>query len=364
MSADIDRAKEKPLRRAFSAVLGGFLAFFALVAMAWLLRGLLSPVVVGFLLASVFNPLVNRAEERWHWPRLLTVSLLLLLSALVVAAVAVWLVPLALAQIGQFMERLPDYLDKLLRVFHRGTLSEEIRTHLTEAAKKPDKVLPLLLRGAAKSVGIVAATFGALTYVGVYLMLLLVFFIAFSVHMAGIKAWCRQFLPRSHRDEILTTVHKISDAAGIYLRTRLVLVLIVGALFSAGWAIAGVPYWLLFGMAAGVLNIVPFAVVVAWLAVLLVSALGADSARALLYALLWPTVVYVVVQFLDGWVFSPLLQGGKLHIHPVIVLFAIVAGGAVAGILGMFIAIPLVAAWQICFADVIKPRLIDWADAH
>ena len=98
--------------------------------------------------------------------------------------------------------------------------------------------------------------------------------------------------------------------------------------------------------------------------VLIINGLGADSLHSLFYALLWPTLVYGFAQFLDGWVLSPWLEGGLLRLHPVVVLFAILAGGAVAGALGMVMAIPLAAAWQICFADVIKPRLIEWANTH
>lgn len=353
------------LRRSFFAVLAGFLALFAIVAIIWVLRGLLSPVLVGLLFAYIANPFVNWTERCWRWPRLVTVLLVVVMIMAIILAAAVWLAPLAITQISQLFEMLPDYIDRLSRVLHTGGgLSEEVRERLSEAAENPERLVPVLLSGAARGVGIFATALGRLTYVGIYITLLVVFFIAFSVRLPQIKAWCRQFLPHSHREEVLTTVQKISDAAGVFLRARLIIAGIVGVLLSVGWAFADVPYWFVFAMATAVLNIVPYASVVGWLAVLLINGLSVDSLGEVFYALLWPTVVYTVVQFLDGWVLSPWLEGGLLRIHPVVVLFAVLAGGAVAGVLGMLMAIPLVAAWQICFTDVIKPRLIDWAGEH
>ncbi len=343
-------------------VIAGFLIFFALIALMWILRGLLSPILVGFLLAYVFDPVVDWTNRHWHWPRIVLVTLMLVILALIIIGLAVWLVPLAVEQIVQFVQNLPEYTEKILNTIGRGsTLDGGIREQIDAVAKNPGKLISMLLGAIGKSLGIFASTFGALTYIGVYILLVVLFFWAFSVHLPDIRNWFKQFLPPSHKDEILTTVCKISDAAGIFLRTRLLVALLLSICFTTGWAIAGVPFWFIFGVTAGFFNIIPFASGLVWLLVLLVNSLGADNMSVLFYALLWPTVVFAFVQFLDGWVFSPLLQGGKLKLHPVVVLFAVMAAGAVAGLLGMLVAIPLTAAWQITFRDVIKPRLAGWA---
>ncbi|MGI6271065.1 MAG: AI-2E family transporter [Anaerohalosphaeraceae bacterium] len=365
MADEIGQVKETQLKRSFFAVLAGFLVFFVLVGIVWALRGLLSPVLVGFLLSYIANPVVNWTERRWGWPRLLTVSLLLMVIGAIIIATVVWLAPLALEQISQLFANLPDYIDRLFEVLHRGgAVSEKIRRQLLEVAKEPQKVLPVLVRGAARGVGIFATAVGRVVYWGIYVVLMLVFFVTLTSRMPAIKAWCRQFLPSSHREEILNTVQKISDAAGVFLRARLIIAAVMAVVLSAGWAVTGVPYWFLFGVTTAILNIIPYAASVGWVGVLIINGLGADSLHSLFYALLWPTLVYGFAQFLDGWVLSPWLEGGLLRLHPVVVLFAILAGGAVAGALGMVMAIPLAAAWQICFADVIKPRLIEWANTH
>jgi predicted PurR-regulated permease PerM len=365
MVDDIGRVEETQLKRSFFAVLAGFLAFFFLILLVWILRGLLSPVLVGFVLAYVASPVVDWAERRLRWPRMVTALFLLLVFLGVIVGAIVWVVPLALGQISQFFTSLPNYIDRVSRVIHRGgTVSEEIRSRLTEIAANPERVLPVLLRGAARGVGIFATAVGLVTYTGIYITLMLVFFVVLAVRLPRIRAWFRQFVPYSHREEVLTTIRKISDAAGVFLRARLLISFIVGVVLTVGWAVADVPFWLVAGVATGVLNIIPYASIAGWLAVLLISGLGADAMGDVFYALLWPSIVYWLAQILDNWVLTPWLEGGMLRIHPVVVLFAILAGGAIAGILGMLVAIPLVAAWQICFSDVIRPRLVHWAETH
>jgi len=364
--ADADKrvGTEGALRRSFFAVLAGFLFFFMLVGLVWVVRGLLSPVLVGFFLAYICNPVVNWAQGRWRVPRLLTASLLLLIFVAVLAAIAIWLAPLAVEQISQFVQQWPNYLDRVLRFVERGAPAEEIREQVSEAAGQPEKVLPMVLGGVRTGFGIFTTTVSMLTYMTIYVTLVVIFFVTFCSRMPDIKSWCRQFLPHTHRDEILTTVQKISDAAGVFLRTRLMIAVLVAIVLSAGWAFAGVPYWFLLGCTTALLNIIPFAAAVGWIIVLIINSLSVDSMAGLLPALLWPTVVYAVAQFLDGWVFSPWLEGDQLHIHPVVVLFAVLAGGSIAGAFGMLLGIPVAAAWQIFFGDVVKPRLMHWASSR
>jgi predicted PurR-regulated permease PerM len=215
-----------------------------------------------------------------------------------------------------------------------------------------------------KSLGILIHTFSIATYIIIYIMLLLVFFVAFCLYMTPIKDWLRQFLPHSKREHIGELSCTIYKAAGTFFRTRLMIAFILSISFSVGWAIAGVPYWLLLGTATGILSIIPYAAALGWIAAMLFNVLETGSSSPLLYALLWPTLVYAVIQLVEGWLLTPWLQGGRLHIHPVVVLFAVLAGGTLAGLLGMLLAIPLTAAGQIVFSDIIKPKLTGWAKEH
>ncbi|HKK66752.1 MAG TPA: AI-2E family transporter, partial [Bacteroidales bacterium] len=201
------------------------------------------------------------------------------------------------------------------------------------------------------------------TYIVLYILLLLVFFITFSLYMPCFAQWASRFFPKSQRRHMLELLHKIHQTANAFLRTRLIVAATLSVLFSVGWAFADVPYWFLLGTISGILSIIPYAAGIGWFVALLFNILEAEpNTSAIFYSVLWPSVVYAAVQFMEGWFLTPYLQSEKLDIHPVTVLFVVLAGGVLGGILGMLIAIPLTAAFKIVYNDVIESKLLKWAD--
>ena len=366
MTKKIDQNTSSTLQWSFFSVLMGFLVFFGIIAFFWLLLDLLAPVLVALLLAFIFRPLINWTNQHWNWPAWLSLIVLLFLMTAIFTTLGIYLMPILIEQISQFIEKLPEYIENLLELIagEQIIINEDTRDQLLDAAQKHEKIIPLILTGTVKSFNMIIKAFGTLSYIIIYIILLFVFFVTFCLRLPDLKNWCRQFLPRSHRDQIIDILQKIYDASSLFLRTRLIIAFLIGAFFSIGWAIAGVPYWLLLGTITGFLNIIPYASGLGWIAALLITGFEAASSGRLLYALLWPTVVFVIGQLLEGWFLTPYLEGEKLKIHPVIVLFTVLAGGTLAGLLGMLLAIPLTAAWQILFSDAIKPTLIHWAKKH
>ena len=145
----------------------------------------------------------------------------------------------------------------------------------------------------------------------------------------------------------------------------------MGLILSIGWWLVGVPYWLLLGMLSGMLNLVPFMAVVGFVAAVglsLVDSLAGQSvasgeaAQATQAAFSWwviiaPTIVYAVAQGVDGWVVEPIVQSKATDLDPLTVLLAVVIGGALAGLLGLIVAIPVTACLKILAQEELVPRL-------
>jgi predicted PurR-regulated permease PerM len=321
---------------------------------------------VGLLLAFLSRPVIRWTDQQWGWPAWVSVTFLLVIFIVIIASLVMYLFPLLFDQIAQFMQHLPDYIESLLESITGDPvkLDEEIRARLSDSSEEPKDLVSLVLRGMVKSFDILIHAFGVAAYAMIYGVLLVVFFVSFSVYTAQLRHWVRRFLPATHRARILEITEKIYIASTTYFRVRLLIAVILCAFFSIGWAVAGVPYWLLLGSLTGLLNIIPYASGLGWLITLLVHGLEAGNPSDLLNALIWPTVVFAIGQALDGWVLTPLLEGHVLRIHPVVVLFSILAGGLIAGLLGMLLAIPLTAACQIIFREVIEPKMLTWARTH
>lgn len=152
-----------------------------------------------------------------------------------------------------------------------------------------------------------------------------------------------------------------------FVRGRLVQAAVMGAILSIGWLLAGVPYWLLLGMGCGLLNLVPYAAVVGCLAAVAmacVHALAGPEAVFTWGVVIWPTVVYVAAQLIDGWIVEPLVQGKATDLDPLTVLLVVLIGGALAGLLGMLLAIPAAACVKILAREVILPKWHAYADSR
>jgi predicted PurR-regulated permease PerM len=122
-------------------------------------------------------------------------------------------------------------------------------------------------------------------------------------------------------------------------------------------------------MLTGVLNIVPYLSVVSWPVAILLKYLdtlasGSGEGLSLFAVFVWPSVVYIVVQFLEGWILTPWIQSGNTNMSAVSIIVVVFVGGAVAGVWGMLLAIPLAACTKILMEETLLPALRNWAATH
>jgi predicted PurR-regulated permease PerM len=151
-----------------------------------------------------------------------------------------------------------------------------------------------------------------------------------------------------------------------FVRGRIVICTIMGAMFAIGWQVCGVPYGIALGLLTGLLSIVPYlgGVGLPFAVALLVAdqyGLPAETRMALWQMLFWPTLVFVVVQTVEGYLLTPVIAGKATNLDPVTIVVAILAGGSIAGVYGMLLAIPIAACGKIAARRLLLPRIQDWA---
>jgi len=207
------------------------------------------------------------------------------------------------------------------------------------------------------------------TYVVLAIVLFYIYVFFFSWHFNTGLTKLSAYVPSSSKKQIFSIVAKMDDAVGDFFRGRLLIALIMGMLLSAGWFLVGVPYWFFLGMLTGLLNVVPYLSVVVWpIAILLkyldVLTAGTGGDLGVLAIVVWPSVVYIAVQFLEGWFLTPWIQSGQTHMSAVTIILVVLIGGTVGGILGMLLAIPVAACAKILFEEAILPSLRKWAATH
>ncbi len=341
------------------SVLGGALLLAAVVWLMVQVKVVLLPLALAVGIVYVLNPAVTRLQ-RGGVHRLVGATLCYLVMAGLLTLAAVLLAPVLREQGEQFAQALPSLVTDVL-VWLQGiseslginlglvTSLEALQEWVSDPANQ--EVIREFLGGAG---GVVAAVFrGVFEFVVVAVVgVVLAFYVLIDLPAQQVRA--RQLLPEGFRPEGVFLGHQLSTAVGGFVRGQLLVALVVGVLSSIGLAIIGLPFWLLIGMTAGVLNIIPF--VGPWVGgvlAVLMALLTGDVGDAVLAAL-----VMLGVQQLDNHIITPSVMRATVKLHPGLMVLALLIGGAQGGLVGVLLAIPVAATLKILVGHFWRTRVL------
>jgi predicted PurR-regulated permease PerM len=318
-----------------------------LVLVGWLLyllHPILSPFFVGMLLAYMGDPLVD-CLERWKFSRTWAVIMVFALFSLLLLLALLVLVPMLGRQLMHLYQLAPQILDWLQQTalpwvqikFGLGDgfwRFDQVKAALSSHLGKTTDVLGIVLSQATASGLALVAWLGNLVLipvVGFYLMR------DWDLLMAKL----RRLLPRDSETRVVTLAGECHEVLGAFLRGQLLVMLALGVIYSAGLMLMGLELGLLIGVLAGLASIVPYMGFVVGIGAAVAAALfqfGVDP-----YPLLGIGAVFMVGQMLEGMLLTPMLVGDRIGLHPVAVIFAILAGGQLFGFTGILLALPVAA---------------------
>jgi predicted PurR-regulated permease PerM len=187
--------------------------------------------------------------------------------------------------------------------------------------------------------------------------------IAFYVllDLPGLKRNMRELVPPRHRAEATHVVSQLGSAVGGFLRGQVVVALIVGVMTATGFWLIDLPFWLLIGMIAGLLNIIPF--VGPWVG----GTLGVMVALATrdLQTAIWAGLVAVIVQQIDNHFISPSVLRVTVRLHPALIILGLIVGAAIGGFWGLVLTVPVMASVKIIFGHFWRTRVLgqSWEEA-
>jgi len=317
------------------------------------LHNILSPFLVGILLAYLADPLVDRLE-RLGLSRTWGVVVVFSLFTLILLALLLVLIPMLAKQLVRLYELAPQMLDWLQHVAlpwvqHRLGLADgfwkfdKIKAAVSEHMSQTTDIVGMLLSQAtASSLALLAwlANLVLIPVVGSYLLR------DWDLMMAKL----RSLLPRNRESQIVGLANECHEVLGAFVRGQLMVMLALGVIYSAGLMLVGLELGLLIGMLAGLAAIVPYMGFIIGIGAALVAGLfqfGGD-----LYPMLGIVAVFMVGQALEGMVLTPLLVGDRIGLHPVAVIFAILAGGELFGFTGVLLALPVAAVIMVLLRHV------------
>ena len=341
------------------------------------LRAVFIPVLIGLALAYLFHPLMRYAERRWRAPRWVSIAGILAVLVLAAAGLAAWLGPLLVNQVIALAQAAPDYIRKLAEEYNINIQAYEQDLDAWTAGIKEDPVrliadnVGVFFAGTTRAVNVLGAVMSTATFLAMAMVLIPIYFCVFAASFESIRLRGWLFVPQSRRDRAVQLARRMDRTVSAYVRGRVIVALILGVLLSIGWSppLADVPYWLLLGLFAGLLSFIPYAAVLGWAAAItlkwLEATTGPGAAGFDFWAvLLWPSVVFGVVQLFEGWLLTPWVQGRTLDLSPWTVLIVVLIGGAAGGLFGLLVCIPIAACLKILLVEIFLPRLRRWAAEH
>jgi len=341
--------RDSVVDRAMPIFVGLLFVVFTVVALLLLywLRHVLLILFISVLFAAALTGPSEWLHERLRFPRGLAAVLIYLVVFAVLVGIGWLVVPPLLGQVAEFADKAPDYADRYRGIREAyGNLRDDFPALPPFDEQVSDLGNAILDRAGDRAAALPADLFA------LFLDLLSVFVISLLLVTSRlrIRSFVLSLVQPARRDDVASILDRTWARIGVYLRAKAIVMTIVGVLMYLSLIVIGVPF------------AVPLAIVVAfgelipragpWLARIPLLAIAAlDSPRAFVLTL----IASVVIENLKGYVISPVVEGDQLDIHPLLVFVAVLAGAALGGAAGAFVAVPAAAIIDLLVREVVVP---------
>ncbi len=330
------------------------------VLMLWAARRVLLPYILGLVMAYLLLPLVNwldrhmpRRLRTWKLARPLAIILTYLLVLVILAGIIAFFVPLVVDQVEILVDKWPSLTRQVQEWGTQGrgwynaaiaalerispTWKETVETALKNMAAE---ILAAVQEGVVATVRTVSSTVSFV--IGLVVIPFWLFYILNDEQQ--VKEGVLNALPHQLRPDVQCIASLVDDVLSAYIRGQLLLCLFVGGMATIALFLIGVPFALVLGLVAGILEALPYVGPILGAIPAVVVALLADPGSAL-----WVAAAFFGIQQVENLVLTPRISGESVKLHPAMVMVVLVIGNELAGFLGMLVAVPVTAALRDAF---------------
>ena len=301
------------------------------IGLIYLLSPILTPFLLGALFAYLVDPLTKRLE-RWHIPHLISVILIFfILFASMILFISL-LYPLVVHQIEILYATIPSMIEWsrqvggpwLMQFIDIDTLKESIPVTLTRSTT----VLTSFLHSTLTIIQFIVTL--VLTPIVTFYLLR-----DWNKVITGIK----NLIPKKYLSTVVALAHDCDEVLSGFIRGQLLVMLCLAIIYSLGLTIAGLKLGLMIGLIGGLLSIIPYL----GSTFVIIGSLIAAFVQSGTQDFIPVAIVFLIGQSIEGYILTPYLVGGRIGLHPVAVIFAIMAGGTLFGFFGVLLALPVAA---------------------
>ena len=315
-----------------------------ILTLVYLGQGIFIPVALALMFAILLRPMVSIMERKLRFPLVLAVSLSVIFAVLIVAGI-IWFISFQIGDIASDWEKIKSNL--LVHYNHIQTwLHDSFGLSFRDQEKYLEKATKESMEGGKSMIG---STLNSFT--GTLLNMVLIPFYTFLILLY--RNLFIVFFLKLFQNESQKKIHRILGQIKIsvqsFLTGMLIEMGIVSALTSVGLMIIGMKYAILLGVITGILNLVPY---IGIMVAALLTIVATLTSSAEISTILGVVIVNITVQIIDNNILVPMVVSSKVKMNAFISVIVIVIGGELAGVAGMFLAIPAAAIMKIIFDEV------------
>jgi len=325
-----------------------FVGIYVFISMLYIAQSIIVPLIFGTIIAILLHPVV-KILIKWKFNRVLAISISLLLSFIIIAAFGIFM----FTQISLFSDSWPVFVDKFTNLINQtihwipGYFNiSALKVNTWIAGTKAD-----LLDSSSIAIGQTILSVGS-SLVVVFLIPVYVFLLLFYKPL--LINFIHQLFGADRQEKVSIIISETKYVIQSYLSGLVIETILVAILNSAGLLILGIDYAILIGILGALLNLIPYIGGLVAVAIpMMIALVTKDSPWFALYVL----AVYYLVQLVDNNYIVPKIVASKVRINALVSIVVVLAGGALWGVSGMFLSIPLIAIIKvICdHTDSLKP---------
>ncbi|MGI8316050.1 AI-2E family transporter [Halobacillus mangrovi] len=307
------------------------------------------PFIIALVLSLLLHPLV-RWLEKAGLPRSLAILLIFIVFFTFVSMAVYRGFPHLLEQLKLLTEQLPQISEtyqKWTKEFYAQTerfpdgIHEKLDGTFSQFEEWLTEKVMTIITG-------ISGVFNMIVLIAVIPVMTFYFLKDYKT----IGQWLLSLLPATWQEEAKRLTKELNHSLGGYIRGQLFISLFIGVLATVGFWLVGLPYPLVLGVIAGVTNIIPYFGPLLGAVPAVIVAITI-SIQTLVFSLL----VVIVIQLIEGNLLSPYIMGKSIHIHPLFIILALLAGGELAGVPGLILAVPVLTCVKVIFSEIQAGRL-------
>ncbi len=322
---------------------GSFFKLVAIIAAAtlfFMLSNVITMLVFAVVLASAFDPLVNRLYAR-GWPRIAVVLLLYIFAFVLLAASIYYLAPLVFGELRSFITLVGGTQSPLLKSYGNISYVINFLEHFESISTKD--IATLFSRVGS----LVASLFGGVA--SMFIVIVITFYLL--LHERGVGDFIADIAPLKYEPYVLDVWQRTQNRIGRWLQAQLLLSALIGVLVFFGLTFLGVNNALLLGLLAALLEIVPVVGPIVAGGIAMIVAFGDSSSLAL-----YTGAMFIGLQQFESHILIPVLMKKAVGLNPVFVLVLLLAGANLGGIVGLFLAVPVGVLLEEIVKDMIEKK--------